>query len=157
MSEKSVLANVGSYALGLALMLGLLFLGVLLIVGGVAIGERLLPWLTRLSMLCLGLNIFVLLPLALIPATRPWGGLGFFISSFIFGITAWFMGLLLTWHLWGGIAVVIGLLLFGVGVVPMGLLASLFNGLWAQFGVLLLGVVLTFGLRTVGMMLAEDV
>jgi len=108
-----------------------------------------------LSSLTLGFNIVILLPLALIPPTRPWAGLGFFISSYVFGLTGWFMGLLLTWILWGGLAVFIGLFIMGVGVVPIGMLATLFNGMWVELGLLVLAVILTFRLRVLGMTLTE--
>lgn len=156
MSVKSAITNIGTYALGLVIMLALLALPVLFIVGGVAIGEKILPWLMLLSILTLGFNIVILLPLALIPPTRPWAGLGFFISSYVIGLTGWFMGLLLTWMLWGGLAVVIGLVIMGVGVVPIAMLATLFSGMWAELGLLTLAVVLTFGLRILGMKLTGN-
>jgi len=156
MNVKSAITNIGTYALGLVIMLAVLALPVLLIFSGVAIGEKILPWLMLLSILTLGFNIAILLPLALIPPTRPWAGLGFFISSYVFGLTVWFMGLLLTWMLWGGLAVVIGLFIMGIGVVPIGMLATLFNGMWTELGLLTLAVILTFGLRILGMTLTEN-
>jgi len=110
-----------------------------------------------LCILALAFNIFILVPLALIPPTRPWAGLGFFISSYLFGLTAWFMGLLLTWILWGGCAVVIGLVILGIGVVPIAMLATLLNGMWLELGLLILAVVLTYGLRVLGMAITEEV
>lgn len=156
MSVKSAITNIGTYALGFVIMLAVLALPVLFIFGGVAIGEKILPWLMLLSILTLGFNIVILLPLALIPPTRPWAGLGFFISSYVFGLMGWFMGLLLTWMLWGGLAVVIGLFIMGIGVVPIGMLATLFNGMWNELGLLTLTVILTFGLRFLGMTLTEN-
>jgi len=156
MSVKSVISSIGTYALGLAMLLVIIALPVLFIVGGVVVGEKILPWLILLSMLTFAFNIVILLPLALIPPTRGWAGLGFFISSFVFGITGWFMGLLFTWILWGGLAVAIGLFIMGIGVVPIAMLATLFNGMWAEFGILVLAVVLTFGLRILGTTLAEN-
>jgi len=156
MNLKSTLSNIGSYAFGLVVMLALLAIPILFIMGGVWIGEKILPWLMLLSFFLLAFNIIILVPLALIPLTRQWAGIGFFISSYIFGLTGWFMGLLLTWILWGGIAVVIGLLIMGIGVVPIAMLATLFNGMWPDLGLLLLAVILTFGLRTLGLTLSEN-
>lgn len=155
MSLKSTLSNIGSYALGLVVMLALLAIPILFIMGGVWVGEKILPWLMLLSIFLLAFNILILVPLALIPLTRQWAGIGFFISSYIFGLTGWFMGLLLTWILWGGIAVVIGLLIMGIGVVPIAMIATLFNGMWPDLGLLLLAVILTFGLRILGLTLSE--
>lgn len=157
MSDKSKIAEVGIFGLCLVVMIALLSLPVLIILGGVAIGEKIMPWLMILTILTLGINIILLLPLALIPLTRPWAGAGFFVSSYVLGLTAWFMGLLLTWYLWGGFAVFIGLFMMGIGVVPIGMLATLFNGMWAELGLLFLAVVLTFGLRLLGIrLIGED-
>ena len=65
------------------------------------------------------------------------------------------MGLLLTLDLWGGCAAVIGLFLLGIGVVPIAMLATLFNGMWIELGLLVLAVVLTFGLRILGAFLQD--
>jgi len=157
MSVKSKLSSIGTYALGLVIMLALLALPAFFIFGGIWVGEKILPWLMLLCILALAFNIFILVPLALIPPTRPWAGLGFFISSYLFGLTAWFMGLLLTWILWGGCAVVIGLVILGIGVVPIAMLATLLNGMWLELGLLILAVVLTYGLRVLGMAITEEV
>jgi hypothetical protein len=153
MNAKKDLSNIGNYALGIVIMLAILALPVLFIWGGVWIGEKILPWLMRISIITLMLNLLILGPLALISPARSWSGFGFVISSYIFGITGWFMGLLLTWILWGGIAVLIGLFIMGIGVVPIGILAALFNGMWLELGFLVLAVILTFGLRILGLTL----
>ena len=110
MSVKAIASNIGSCGVGLVILLAMLALPVLFIVGAAVVAEKVLPWLVLLCILVLGFNLIVLLPLALIPPTRPWAGLGFYISSYVFGVTGWFMGLLLTWVLWGFVAVLIGLL-----------------------------------------------
>jgi len=155
MSAKSAISGIGTYAIGLVIMLAVLSIPALLIHGVALIGPKVFPWLMSLSIILLALNIVVLLPMSLIPPTRPWAGLGFFISSYIFGLTGWFMGLLLTWAIWGGVVVIIGLLFMGIGVVPLGMLATLFNGMWLELGLLTFVLILTFGLRTLGMTLAE--
>jgi hypothetical protein len=67
--------------------------------------------------------------------------------SYLFGVTLWLTGFLVTFALWGTVAVVLGVLLLGVGVVPIGLLATALNGMWPQFFSLLVMVLLTFGTR----------
>jgi len=155
MSEESTLSKIGTFALGVVIMLAVFSIPVILIVGGVWVAEKVLPWLILLCLLVLVFNIIILGPLAAIPATRPWAGLGFFISSYIFGLTGWFMGLLLTWILWGGCAVVVGLFIMGIGVVPIAMVATIVNGMWPDFGLLVLAVVLTYGLRVLGSVLAH--
>ena len=156
MSAKSAISSIATTALGLIVMLVLIALPVLFIVGGIAVGQKLLPWLIFLSILTFCFNVVILVPLAFIRAIRPWAGVGFVISSYVFGLTSWFMGLLWTWILWGGGAVFVGLCFLGVGVVPMAILATLFKGMWSALGVLVLAVVLTFGLRILGAFLVES-
>lgn len=156
MNIKSTLTNIGTYALGSVGLLALLALPVLFIGGGIRIGEKILPWLMLLSLIAFGFNLVILGPMALIRPTRAWAGVGFFISSYIFGLTGWFMGLILTWMLWGSIAVVIGLFVMGIGVVPIAMLATIFNGMWAELGLLVLAVILTFGLRMLGLTLTDN-
>lgn len=155
MNIQLIVKNIGSYALGIVVFLAILALPVILIAGATAIGEIMLPWLWLLSMLTLGVCIIILGPLALFRFTRPWAGIGYFIASYVFGLTGWFLGLLLTWVLWGGFAVFIGLIFLGVGVVPVAMLATLFKGMWTDLGLLILLVVLTYGLRILGMNLGE--
>lgn len=156
MSIQSNLKNIGTYALGIVALLAIIAIPAIMIAGGVWIGEKILPWLMLLSVVALGVCIVVLGPLALIRSTRLWAGIGYFFASYVFGLTGWFMGLLLTWMLWGGFAVFVGLVLLGVGVIPIAMLATLFKGMWAELGLLILSVVLTYGLRILGMQLSEN-
>ena len=86
--------------------------------------------------------------------TRSLAATGLLLSSYLFGLTSWFMGLVLTWTLWGGGAVFVGLILMGVGVVPMGLLATLFRGDWGPFLLLLGAIIATFAVRAYSLYLA---
>jgi hypothetical protein len=156
MSVKSKLSTAGTYVLGAVIALALLAIPAVFLVGAEWLGTKILPWLVLLCVLALGFNVLVLGPLAIVPPTRQWAGIGFFISSYLFGLTAWFMGLLLTLQLWGVFAVVIGLFMLGIGVVPIAMLATLFNGMWAELGLLLLAVFLTYVLRVLGASLAES-
>lgn len=156
MNFQSIVKNIGLYALGIIIFLALLAIPVVLIVGGVWVASKILPWLILLSLLALVVCILILGPLALFRYTRPWAGIGYFIASYVFGLTGWFMGLLLTWMLWGGLAVFIGLVFLGVGVIPVAMLATLFKGMWVEFGLLVLSIVLTFGLRVLGLYLTVE-
>lgn len=150
------LKDFGSYILGSCIFIAILAIPALFIIGGIRLGEILLPWLYLISWLVFFVNLLILLPLCIFKKTRPYAGIGFFFSSFIYGITLWFLGLLLTFALWGAIGVIIGLFIMGVGVVPMAILATLFNGLWGPFGFLIFLVILTFGVRILGTTLAEQ-
>ena len=155
MGLKSTISSIGTCALGLVIFIAAIAIPVVFIIGAAWVGERVLPWLMWLCVWAVGFNILILLPLAVIPRTRGLAGLGFFLSSYVFGLTGWFMGLLLTWILWGLFAVVVGLLILGVGVVPIAIVATLFNGMWPELDVLVLAVVLTYGLRLLGLWLSR--
>lgn len=128
----------------------------LFIFGGADVGMRILPWLMSLSILLLGCDIVILVPLAFIPRTRTWAGVGFYVSAFVFGLTGWGMGLILTWALWGGLAVFVGVFLMGIGVVPIAMLAALCNRMWLDLGLLVVAVILTFGLGSLGSFLGGN-
>ena len=153
MNVKSILSGIGTYILGTAILLAVFSLHILFIVGGIWVGEKILPWLMALSIIAIGVCLVILPLFTLFSVTRAWAGLGFVIVSYVFGLTGWFMGLLLTWMLWGGLAVVIGLFIFGVGVIPIAMLATLSKGMWLELGLLFLVVILTFGSRILGLFL----
>lgn len=139
--------------LGIASFLLILFLSVLMIKGAVWVGENALAWLFDFAWIVLTINILILLPLSLFKKTGAVGGAGMYISSYIFGVTLWFLGLLLTYFTWGFWGVFIGLVLAGVGVVPMAMLAMLINGEILTFVVLIILTMLTFGMRALGIYL----
>lgn len=144
------LKNVGWGVLGLAFLVVIALLVALFIHGGAWLSEKIYPWLVWISSLALVILIFVLLPLGVFRKTRAFAGNGMLIASWVFGLTLWVWGLLLTYHLWGALAVYIGLFLFGVGVVPIAMLATLFKGMWSTLGELVFLTILTYGARLVG-------
>jgi hypothetical protein len=95
----------------------------------------------------------VLLVLAIIPAMRAYAGHGFVVASYVFGVTTWMLGLLLTLSIWGWFAVIVGLFFMGVGIVPIALLATATHGMWPEMWQLLLALVLTFCSRVGGLFL----
>ena len=110
--------------------------------------------------LALGIDL-LLLPLALWRRMRSGIGWLYVISSFVFGASLWFMSAITTFVLWGPVALVVGLVLFGVGVVPMAILASLLRAIsghsryWGPFGSEIFILFLTFGVRALGLYIAE--
>jgi hypothetical protein len=148
------LKNIGYYILGIGFLLFLLLVSVLMIQGAVWVGEYVLQWLINLAWIVFGINLLILLPLSFFRKTGMVGGMGIFISSYVFGLTLWFLGLLLTYFTWGFMGVFIGLLLGGIGVVPVAMLAMLLNGEFFVLFVLVLLTILTFGSRFLGIYLA---
>src|SRR3989338_1801626 len=138
---KEKLKNFGYYILGIGGFLLLLFISIAMIKGAVWIGEHALQWLINFSWIVFAVNLFVLLPLGLFKKTGIVGGMGMYISSYVFGLTLWFLGLLLTYFTWGFLGVFIGLMLGGVGVIPVAMLAVLLDGeLFVLFVLVLLTI-----------------
>ncbi len=135
-----------------ALMILLIFL----IEGGVWLGTKILPWLAWALWIVLVIDFVVFLPMALFDKTKLVAAVALVISSYIYGLTVWLWGLIITYFTWGAIGVIIGLVIAGVGVVPMALLASLIGSHWATLIQLLLLVFFTFGSRVVGLRLAKE-
>jgi len=134
----------------LVIFIAFLLIPVFFIVGGIKLGAILIPWLYNLSYLSFAVGLVILLPMGIFKKTRAFSGFCLCISSYIYGLTLWFLGLLLTYGIWGMLGVIIGLFIMGVGVVPVALLATLLNGIWGHFWGLLILLFLTFGSRVLG-------
>ncbi|MBI4619907.1 MAG: hypothetical protein HY739_07075 [Desulfobacterales bacterium] len=143
----------GAAILGIGFFLVIVLLIGLFIHGGAWLSAKVYPWLTIAFSITFGIALFILAPLGIFRRTRGFSGNGMVISSYIFGLTLWVWGFLLTYTLWGGLAVFIGLFLFGVGVVPIAMLATLFKGMWLTLCQLLFLTALTFGSRILGVFL----
>jgi len=150
---KERLKGIGNIILGLVMILALSVLVIMFIKGSVWMGEHVMQWLINAASLVLVLDLIIFLPLAIFRRLRPLVGLALYISSYLFGLVTWFLGLLLTYTLWGLAATVVGLVLAGVGVVVMGILATLFKGMWPELMWLIIYLVVTFGTRAIGLRL----
>lgn len=153
MIEKA--KNLGWTVLGLGILLFFLLIGAFMLNGAVWVGEHVIDWLITISWIVLAVDLFILVPLSLSRRFGMYGGIGIFFSSNIFGLTLWFLGLLLTYSTWGFLGVIIGLFLGGVGVIPVAMLAMLVNGEFSAFFGLLLLVALTIGSKILGAYLAS--
>lgn len=153
MFEK--LKGAANYALGGAVLIGLLALPFIFIKGAIWASKTLLPPLAAIGWIALAIVILILLPLSLFRRLRGFTGTSIYLSSYLFGLICWLTGFIVTYVLWGAWAIVIGLLFLGGGVVPIGMLASLFKGEWQSLLILFILLVLTFGTRIGGMYIAE--
>lgn len=149
------LKSIGGMLLGIAVFVGIIIAAVLFFTLGAKVAFEIAPFINWLAGILLVINI-VLLLFAIIPKARGVVGLIIYISSYIYGLSAWIYGLAVTLALWGWLAVIIGIFLGGVGVVPIGMLAAIFNGEWGILWTLLLTVVLTYGSRMIGYALANS-
>jgi TPR repeat protein len=98
--------------------------------------------------------LFVLCPMALFKRTRHTAAKWILLSSYLFGLTTWCLGGLLTFASWGLVGLIIGLVLFGLGVVPMGILGAFVVLQDPTAGLTLIGMtVLIFATRFGGLFL----
>jgi hypothetical protein len=133
-----------------------LVLSVLYIHGMVWFSVKAFAWLFYGGAIAFAICLLVLLPLSIFRKLRPWTGLGFQLASYLFGTLLFAFSCLVALQLWGYVGLIIGLLLAGGGVVPVAFLAALFHGEWALLGFVVLGIILTFGTRLLGLRLSES-
>ncbi len=151
---KDKLKSAGTFLIGLVILAALIFVTVLLISGAGWVSDKLLPWFSIASVIAFALVVVVLLPLSAIRATRSFASVSILYISYLFGVTAWMEGLVVTLTLWGTGAVIFGLCLAGVGVLPIGILAALFRAKWETVFELMILTILTFGSRFFALWLA---
>ena len=151
----TTLKSIGIFLIGIGIFVGLIFLVMFFIKGGVWLSVTVLPWLYLVMWVVFALDILIILPLGIFKKTKGASAIGLVVSSYVYGLTLWFWALLLTYVIWGAVAVFIGLFIAGVGVVPIAMLATGINGQWAITGQIILLLVLTFGSRKLGYYLAE--
>ena len=147
MNVKERLSGLGTFLIVGALLFVLFMSVSVFFYGAYWASTNLLPWFAFLSQIMFGLGVFIILPLAIPKATRRIASGALFIASYIFGVTLWMEGLLLTLSIWGLGAVFIGIILGGVGVVPIAILATLINSMWGPLIELALLTIATFGSR----------
>lgn len=148
--------NIGSIAFGIVGFLAFLSLPAIFILGLAKTTHYVLPWVSTLAWLCVGIIIFILLPLSIFKKFRVFTGTAIYIGSFVFGLMLFLFSLLTTWTMWGGFWVFIGLLGFGGLIVPFALVACLLNGFWFGVGVVIGLLVLTWGARFAGLAIAMN-
>jgi hypothetical protein len=146
------------FALGGLLVMAAVFgLTMIFFVGATAVSFWVREWIPVVFWINLLITFFILGPLSLIPPARFIAASGFLIASIVFGVMIWVCGFGVTYEAWGMGGVIIGLVFAGVGIVPVAMLAALLQGEWqALIGFVIL-IVLTFGLRALGLWLAKKV
>ena len=121
-----------------------------------SISLKVYTFLLPISWIAFAIAIFVLVPMALFRRTRSSAGIGLFIASWLFGITAWTLGATVTFATYGWIVLLISLFFFGVGVMPVAIFAAFFSLKSLSLGVtLIIMVIIVFGCRIGGAALAE--
>ena len=151
----NTLKSIGATLLGITIFVGIIIAIVLVFTLGAQLAFTVAPFINWLAGILFIINLCLLL-VAIVPQARGVAGVIIYVSSYIYGLSAWIYGLGVTLAFWGWIAVIIGLFIGGVGVVPIGMLAAMFNGEWGIFWTLLLTVVLTYVTRMIGYSLANS-
>src|SRR5579885_1422523 len=140
MSVATRVKDIGLGVLGLLVMVGMLAIGVGLLVGAASFSLWVLKWTPTAFEITLAVSLFAL---------------GYMIASFAFGAIMWVWGMAFTYTVWGLFAVILGLVIFGVGVVPIAMLAALVHGDWGDLGGFVIMAVLTYGCRMLAMWLGQ--
>jgi len=144
---KELFKSIGGGILGIATWIVfatafLLIMG-LFLKGGLWLSVTIYPWLVTINQYSVLICIFILLPLAVFKSKRAISGIGFSITSVIFGLTLLIWSFLVAYHLWGLFGLLIGLFFGGIGVIPVAALAALFNAEWVILGEIILLVIFT--------------
>jgi hypothetical protein len=149
------LKSVGGCLLYIVILAACVALAALFFLGAAWCSTHLLPWFMLGSEIAASILFLILLPLCLIRKVRGFAAIAILLISYVFGITVWMEGLLITLSTWGVGAVIFGLLFAGVGVVPIAMLAALFHGMWWELLDLTVLTALTFGCRFFSIWIAE--
>ncbi len=150
------LKGFGQYTLGFVIFLAIVFLVALLFRGGIEIAAKIYPIINKATAVGFSVCLFILLPLAISKKARGISATSIYLLSYIFGLSAWILGLLVTYSFWGWTGVIIGLVIAGVGVVPLAFLASIIHGEWSIVLSLFLSVALVYGARLTAISLGNS-
>ena len=143
---KNFLSGLGWWLLGVAWLAVI----ILLFIGGARLAGIIEPWVMYVGTYTLLFGIPISLLLLILRQTRGWGGLGFYITSWPFGIWIWLVCLIYAVSIsqfWA----VLGVLAGGAGVVPVAAIMMLFRRDWSNLGGLLIDIIIVFSLRWLGL------
>ena len=121
------LKSASGVAAGYLLLFVFLSIPIFFLLGAAEFSVWALDWIPGAFAIALGAFV-LLMPLAIIPASRGLAANLFSITSLVFGACLWLYTLAFTYLEWGMLAVVIGVMLAGVGVIFTGILAAIFAG-----------------------------
>ncbi len=147
--------EIASTLFACTIFLGIIVLIILFIKGGLSILPQIMMLVNTTGGIAFLLCITLFPILAIFKKTREVAAIGYVTSSYLFGLSTWILGFLLTLSIWGWLGVITGLFIMGVGVVPFGIVASIIHGQWSYVINLVLSLILTFGVRFLGFWLAE--
>lgn len=150
-SIKNLGGAVGG-AIGLAVIIAI---PVALLMGVAELSVWALKWIPQ-TIGWATLIAILLIPLALVPASRGFAGSLFVMVSGVYLICTWLYAMAFTYLEWGVVGLIIGIMLFGMGVLLTGALAAIFTGAWVVLGNLAILLALFVGSRLIGSWLLES-
>jgi hypothetical protein len=150
-----IVRNVGGAILGIVALVAMATLAFFFMYGGVWLSEQAVEYMLWFSEITFVLWTLILLPLSLFRTTRPASTFGSFVALYIFGITTWMLGVLITYDYLGTLWLIVGFVFAGVGVVPLGIIGAIIKADWQAVGALACGIILTYGSRTFALWLSS--
>ncbi len=135
-----------------SLLVALLMLATIVLPSGDWLSDAILSLSIKFSIFVLWMSIILLPPMFYFKNTRTTAACITEFSSFVFGLTLWFMGVKITSFYVGLMMVLLGLLAFGIGCIPFGLFLSWYFGKWADFEILLVLLLLCILCRVIAYM-----
>jgi hypothetical protein len=139
------LKNSSLSILGFSVVILIMLVGLIVIIGLAKISEKVMPYLMATSEWCLAIFVLLILPLSLIKPLRSILLIISYIFSFVFGISTWSLALISLWFYWGFLSIF--LILFLHAFVPATMVVLLFKGRFSVILTLLIGLILTYGMR----------
>jgi hypothetical protein len=139
-SREPLLKSAGNLVFCLVFIFVIFLAPVLLLRGMVWLSEHLTQWLLDVASVASDICVFVFLPLCIFKRTRALAGLGFSLSSFVFGAALFLFSCTVAFGNWGYVGLLVGLCLGFFGVIPVAWLAALFHGLWGAASLITVGI-----------------
>jgi hypothetical protein len=140
--REPFLQRAGTFVLALVIF-SVPFLAIMLYLRGMVwLSENFTPWLLNAASIDCDICVFVFLPLCIFKRTRALAGIGFTLSSLVFGAALFLFSCTVAFGNWGYVGLLVGLCLGFVGVIPVAWLAALSHGLWAAGWLITAGVLL---------------
>jgi hypothetical protein len=93
--------------------------------------------------------------LAAFKRTRNFSGYAYIFASYVFGASLWVSSAILVYSVAGLSWLLAGMFLLWIGVFPIAVVILASNGLWAILVTYIIGAVVTYGARLVGVWLCS--
>lgn len=155
MSITARMKDIGSIVAGIAVLVGIMAIGIGLLTGAAEFSLWILKWTFPVFWIALLISVVLLAPLSLIPSARGFSAVGFMFAAIAFSTILWLWGMAYTYTVWGMLGVVVGLVLLGIGVVPVAMVAALIHGDWSTLGMFVVTGIVSIGFRGLSGWLAE--